>query len=130
MSAVSIDHGRVLLIRRSPPIPELWAPPGGKVEPHEGLLKALMRETYEEIGISLRPLRLIAEIELYAPSRSYVLFSFLCEPPIDPDAISAHSDALDARWLQLNEAMAMPLAPGVTTTLMAISDGRKSTHNT
>jgi 8-oxo-dGTP pyrophosphatase MutT (NUDIX family) len=83
-----------------------------------------MRETHEEIGLSLRPLRLIAEIELYAPSRSYVLFSFLCEPPIHPDEISARSDALDARWLHLNEAMAMPLAPGVTTTLVAISWGQ------
>jgi 8-oxo-dGTP pyrophosphatase MutT (NUDIX family) len=81
-----------------------------------------MRETHEEIGLSLRPLRLIAEIELHAPHhRSYVLFSFLCEPPMHPDEISARSDALDARWLHLNEAMTMPLAPGVATTLEAIS---------
>jgi len=80
-----------------------------------------MRETHEEIGLSLRPLRLIAEIELHAPHRSYVLFCFLCDPPIQPDEISVGSDALDARWLHLNEAMAKPLAPGVATTLEALS---------
>jgi ADP-ribose pyrophosphatase YjhB (NUDIX family) len=121
VSAISIDHDRILLVRGSPLLPELWAPPGGKVEPHESLLEALMRETHEEVGVFPRPLRLITEVELNTPNDAYVLFSFLCDTPICPSKITARSDTLDARWLHLNEAMTLLLAPGVTTTLAMLS---------
>lgn len=130
VSAICIDQDRILLVRRSPPTPELWAPPGGKVEPNENLISAVLRETYEEIGIPLRPRRLVSEVELHGSPHSFVIFSFLCEVPSHPNEVSAESDALDVRWLHLNQARAMNLAPGVRTILGLLAAPRQQPAET
>ncbi|HKE16110.1 MAG TPA: (deoxy)nucleoside triphosphate pyrophosphohydrolase [Kofleriaceae bacterium] len=44
--------GRVLLTRRRPdqPLPDQWELPGGKIEPGEAPVEALVRELVEELG--------------------------------------------------------------------------------
>ncbi|WP_298335320.1 NUDIX domain-containing protein [Ferrimicrobium sp.] len=117
VSAITIDHDKVLLVRRSPRNPEMWAPPGGKVERNEHLIQAVERETREEIGVTLHPLRLLAQIELHMSDRSFALFSFLCDVINEPSALVPSSDALDLHWWRFEEAIRVPLAPGVFTVL-------------
>ncbi|WP_298346503.1 NUDIX domain-containing protein [Ferrimicrobium sp.] len=121
VSGVTIDHDKVLLVRRSPLNPEVWAPPGGKVERHEHLVQALERETHEEIGVTLHPLRLLAQIELHMTDRSYALFSFLCDVVNEPSALAPSSDALDLRWWRFEDTLHAPLAPGVFTVLRQLT---------
>ena len=54
-------QGRFLLLRRSgtdPRYPLWWGLPGGKIEDGERPADAAVRETQEETGISISPLRL------------------------------------------------------------------------
>ncbi len=113
VSAIVIWRNQLLLVRRTPPIPEQWAPPGGKVNPGEHLLMALRRETREEIGVALNPVRFVAELELHMRAKRYVLVAFLCDIMLEPERLNAATDALETRWLSLENARRLPLAPGV-----------------
>ena len=58
VGAAILDEGRLLAARRIEP-PELaggWELPGGKVEPGEDELAALVRECREELGVEIEPL--------------------------------------------------------------------------
>ncbi len=58
-------RGRVLLCRRRPGgrFGLRWEVPGGKVEPGESARRALARELREELGIEVRPRRLLMRLE-------------------------------------------------------------------
>jgi ADP-ribose pyrophosphatase YjhB (NUDIX family) len=51
------DDGRVLLVR---PAGRGWEPPGGRVDPDEGPLQAIVCEAREEFGCVMRWITLLA----------------------------------------------------------------------
>ncbi|MGA2665569.1 MAG: NUDIX domain-containing protein [Nitrososphaerales archaeon] len=51
------DRGRVLLARSADS--GLWLPPGGAVEPDESPREAAIRETREETGVVVEPIRVV-----------------------------------------------------------------------
>jgi 8-oxo-dGTP diphosphatase len=58
VSALMIEHGRVLMVRRGPTrawAPDRWDLPGGHVEQGETEHDALVREAREELGVTLLP---------------------------------------------------------------------------
>jgi 8-oxo-dGTP pyrophosphatase MutT (NUDIX family) len=61
--AVIVRDGRMLVIRRSRSVvaPLTYCFPGGGIEPGETEEAALVREVYEEVGLSVRPLRRLWE---------------------------------------------------------------------
>jgi 8-oxo-dGTP diphosphatase len=93
-SAIIRDEaGRVLLIRRgggestSSPGGEEWSLPGGGMEPGESISDCFLRETYEETGLRVEPVRLVgvysdpAFQHVTYPNGDqvhYVSFSFEC----------------------------------------------------
>jgi mutator protein MutT len=56
-AAVIRRHGRILLQRREDD--GRWGLPGGAIDPGEAPAQALVREVYEEVGLRVRPLRLL-----------------------------------------------------------------------
>src|SRR5205085_7027955 len=63
-AAVVVD-GRVLVAQRSGgPYDRCWEFPGGKVEPGESDLSALVRELREELGIDVLPQAFVGEVVL------------------------------------------------------------------
>jgi mutator protein MutT len=62
VAAAVVAHGRVLACRRVAPADaaQRWEMPGGKLEPGENEVQALVREVREELGCEVRPLRRLA----------------------------------------------------------------------
>ncbi len=65
VGAAIVDDGRVLVARRSGgPYDGQWEFPGGKVEPGESDLPALVRECAEELGVVVVPRSFVGEVLL------------------------------------------------------------------
>ena len=54
-AVIANERGEVLVTKRRPdqPMPDVWEFPGGKVEPGEAPIAALVREIDEELGATL-----------------------------------------------------------------------------
>lgn len=52
------QQGKFLLLKRAKP-PLIWAPPGGRLQPHEDPKLGLLREVREETGLDVRVLGLV-----------------------------------------------------------------------
>ena len=68
VGAAIVDGDRVLVARRSGgPYDGFWEFPGGKVEPGESDLSALIRECAEELGVAIMPQAFVGEVLLDGP---------------------------------------------------------------
>lgn len=114
VGAVVMQRGEVLLIRRGkPPKEGEWSLPGGAQELGESVHDALKREVKEETGLDVKVLDFLDIIDLIdhadggAVRYHYTLVDYLAEPT--GGALRAGSDASDARFFKLEEALALPL---------------------
>lgn len=96
--AVIIRDGRVLVIQRGPlvPRPGYWAPLSGRVEPGESQPDAVVRETREEVGLTVTPVAKVWECD--TDDGRYRLHWWTAyagsgELSLDPAEVS------DARWI-------------------------------
>jgi len=114
----------VLLIKRAEHPGDPWsgqmALPGGRKEPADGdLLATAIRETWEEVGIAVRPGWLLGELDDLHP-RTPTLPPVLVRPyvfglPARP-AVTLSPEATSCVWVALEE-----LASGTTRTVITIA---------
>lgn len=73
-------NGRVLMQRRRIGAAHggLWEFPGGKVEPAETLVAALLREIREELGVALDPSALLPLSFASNPDQPHVVLLYTC----------------------------------------------------
>ncbi|MGD0902824.1 MAG: NUDIX domain-containing protein [Terracidiphilus sp.] len=107
VSAVVVDRGRVLLVRRgTEPMKGRWTLPGGLIELGEPLEAAVVREVSEETGLTVEPVELIELLDRIHRQGErvryhYVIADYLCR--VTGGALRAASDADAARWVERAE---------------------------
>lgn len=92
----------------------MWNIPGGFVDFNEHPEQALAREGKEELGVTCRPLRLLAVgSELFdKPGDAHHLFAFLYEAEIGDEPLQPNPDEIaDTRWVPIAEAITLTRNP-------------------
>ncbi len=114
VGALVIRDGKILLVKRKyPPGKGRWSIPGGHVEVDESILEAARRELLEETGIEGDPLGVVNvdDAIIYDDDGKikyrYVLVTVLLRAR--SDKTNPGSDALDARFYDLREALNLEL---------------------
>ena len=95
VGAVVFDpDGRMLLVRRAnEPGRGLWSLPGGRVEPGETDVAALVREVLEETGLTVTVGRLVGRVRI----GTYDVGDYVCT--VVGGVLAAATDALDVGYL-------------------------------
>ena len=105
VGAVVIKGTEVLLVRRgSEPLKGEWSLPGGALDVGETLQQGVVREVFEETGITVAPAgvieildRIIKDEESGRVRYHYVLIDFVCR--VISGSPRVGSDADEVRWV-------------------------------
>ncbi|MDE0162170.1 MAG: NUDIX hydrolase [Acidimicrobiaceae bacterium] len=113
VGAIVRRSGELLLVRRgrSPAAGE-WSVPGGRVEPGELLMEAVVRELHEETGLRAVCGPLVGWVERTGEDHHFVILDFEATVTGDLEPV-AGSDAAEARWWPVSEVAALPLVEGL-----------------
>jgi 8-oxo-dGTP diphosphatase len=121
-SACVIREEKVLLVRRPE---DVWAFPGGQVEPGETISEAATRELFEETGVTANLHTLAGQFDITAPARDgrpeqdYTLICLIGDW-LAGDGV-AQSDALELKWVHVLDLKIatgrMRLAPNIAEVL-------------
>lgn len=129
VGAIVIHDDRILLIRRgNEPLKGEWSVPGGAVECGETLEAAIAREVREETGLDVEVgpiVDVIDRIRLDSagrPQYHYVLIDYVCR--LTGGTLRCGSDAVDARWADLDEVAALGVSPATISVIRKAFDMR------
>lgn len=109
--AIIHKNGKLLIAQRhlTDSFGGYWEFPGGKREPEETIEACLTREAFEELGIRIRPERLLCNREHRTSERRISLFFYFCRwVSGEPQAI----DCKDFSWVSREEIRCYTLLPG------------------
>lgn len=113
VGAVVFKSDKVLLIKRGkPPKESQWSLPGGAQELGETVTEALHREVLEETGLTVVLGALIDVLDFIEQDKDttqfhYTLIDYAAE--YVSGELKPASDAVDAHFFSLEEALALPL---------------------
>jgi 8-oxo-dGTP diphosphatase len=117
VGAVILNGERFVLVQRgSEPHKNEWSVPGGMLESGESLRDAVVREAREETSLEVEPVALVEVFERVIRDDCgeirfhYVILDYLCRS--QAGTLSAGADALDARWLRLDDLSSLSIADG------------------
>jgi ADP-ribose pyrophosphatase YjhB (NUDIX family) len=122
-------EGKLLLVKRCrPPEAGHWGLPGGKVDWLEPVPAAVAREISEELGIVIRPQRLLCIVDQIDIQRNdhwvapvYLIEDFAGEPQLrEPEALSEFG------WFHLDQLPA-PLTRATEVTVAVLKASRTGT---
>ena len=111
VAGVVFRGGDVLLIQRGrEPMLGAWSLPGGLLEVGETTGEGVVREVFEETGVRVRPVEIIATLDRIVRDEAgrvrfhYVLVEWLCLPVEDSDGeLVCGDDAAAAIWVGRDE---------------------------
>ncbi|MCI4371390.1 MAG: NUDIX hydrolase [Thermoplasmata archaeon] len=127
VGAIVFRGESVLLVKRAAePNKGRWSVPGGALEVGETVKSGAVRETREETGVSVRPLRVLDAVDFIEREAQrirwhYVIVDVLCE--YERGEPSPATDAVNARFLPLRELAEYDIPAAV---LQIVSEAAKS----
>jgi 8-oxo-dGTP diphosphatase len=131
VGAAIVRDQRLLAARRSGPSPTAggWELPGGKVDPGEDDLAALVREIREELGVTIAPVRQVVDAsgEPDWPLPGVGLLRVWTAQIVGADEPVALTDHDRLRWLAPGAAFEVAWLPAdapVVRRLLALAPGR------
>ena len=113
VGAIVRRDDQLLLVRRGrEPAAGEWSVPGGRVEPGETLMEAVVRELHEETGLRGVCGPLVGWVERIGDGWHFVILDF--EATVAGDvAPVAGGDALEARWCPVGDVARLELVDGL-----------------
>jgi 8-oxo-dGTP diphosphatase len=123
VGGVTIDRGRVLLIKRAfPPLQGEWSIPGGGLDVGETIVEGVRRELLEETGVVVRVFDQIETFEriMYDDHERvqyhYVILDYYCEA--ESGEPRAGGDVTEAAWVPGSELPAYKLRETATRVIL------------
>jgi 8-oxo-dGTP diphosphatase len=109
--SVIINADKILLIERAPTVlgSGYWAPVSGKVEPGESQEEAVARESMEEVGLTVRPVRKVWEN--ITTSGTYRLHWWLADY-VGGELVLDEREAAAARWCTVEDISSLKIFEG------------------
>ncbi len=130
VGAVVLKNNSILLVRRgNPPGKRLWSVPGGKLNVGEDIREGVARELNEETGLVGEIVDLLDIFQIIirdgrgGVKYHYVIFDFLIR--VNGGALRPGSDALDARFFNLNEALKLDLTKSTRILIEKLKKGSR-----
>lgn len=131
VSGAIIQKDGKILLTKSPKWSNKWTLPGGHLEPGESILEGAKRETEEETGLKLKPVKILTFGELidskdfYRPSH-FIYFD--CIFDFIGGKLKLQKDELtESKWLKAEEALKLELAESYLETLQKYLEFLKGT---
>jgi 8-oxo-dGTP diphosphatase len=106
------DGDHVLVIDRKKPDWPGVTFPGGHVEKQEAFVDAVIREVYEETGLTVSLLQNCGYIQWYDPERQSQYFVFLFKASTFSGKLTGSVEG-NVKWMTLEEMLAGKLAPNM-----------------
>ncbi len=117
-AVVHDDRGRLLLVRRgNPPSRGLWSVPGGRVEPGESELDAVVREVAEETGLQVSAGALVGRVRIPGDGVVFTVADYACSPTRPGQMPVAGDDAADVAWVDAAGLATLACTPGLVAAL-------------
>lgn len=101
-AAIVVHDARVLMVRRRVKEGELsWQFPAGQVEPGESAEEAAVRETLEETGLTVRPLKVLGE--RVHPKTQRMMSYIACESLAGTARVNDTEELAELAWCAHSE---------------------------
>ena len=116
-AVIKDDEGRLLLIKRGhEPGAGLWSLPGGRIEPGETDIDALIRELAEETGLEVEAGHLLGTVQRPGLNGTIIDIRDYTATVIG-GTLGPGDDAADARWVDVAELSSLALTDGLVEAL-------------
>jgi ADP-ribose pyrophosphatase YjhB (NUDIX family) len=111
VGVVLVSHGKLLLVRQNDR--PFWVFPGGTLEQEEGLETCAIREIQEELGLTIRVVKLLYVADFMHPKRHAIDVFFLGEIVSGQMTLATDENLNEAGYFTLEQLKRLDIQPAV-----------------